>query len=69
MEGEVFWDLDVAWDINDTLSVTIGGNNIFDARAGPPPSFRSCCGAPIHRDNTMDWQGSYYYIRGAFRWN
>jgi iron complex outermembrane receptor protein len=69
MEGEAFWDLDVAWDINDTLSVTFGVNNIFDARAGPPPSFRSCCGAPIHRDNTMDWQGSYYYVRGGLRWN
>jgi iron complex outermembrane receptor protein len=69
MEGEVFWDFDVTWDINDTLSVTIGGNNIFDARAGPPPSFRDCCGAPVHRANTMDWQGSYYYVVGALRWN
>ncbi len=69
MEGEAFWDLDVTWDINDTLTVTFGGNNIFDARPGPPPSFRSCCGAPIHRDNTMDWQGSNYYVRGSLRWN
>ena len=69
MEGDVFWDFDVTWDINDTLGVTFGGNNIFDARAGPAPSFRDCCGTPVQRDNTMDWQGSYYYIRGALRWN
>jgi iron complex outermembrane receptor protein len=69
MEGEMFWDFEVTWDINDMLRVTLGGNNIFDARAGPAPSFRNCCGAPVHRDTTMDWQGSYYYVRGTFRWN
>ena len=69
MEGEVFWDFDVTWDINDTFSVTLGGNNIFDARAGPAPSFRNCCGSPVYRNTTMDWQGSYYYIRGVLRWN
>ena len=69
MEGKNFWDLEVTWDISDALSVTVGGNNIFDERAGPAPSFRSCCGAPVHRDNTMDWQGSYYYARASLRWN
>jgi len=69
MEGKNFWDFDVTWDINDTFSVTFGGNNIFDTRAGPPPSFRNCCGAPVHRDTTMDWQGSQYYVRATSRWN
>ena len=69
MEGEAYWDFDVTWDVNDALSVTIGGNNIFDARPGPAPSFLTCCGVPVHPSNVMDWQGSYYYVRGAFRWN
>lgn len=69
MKGETFWDFDVTWDINDMLSVTFGGNNIFDARPGPAPSFQTCCGVPVHRPTTMDWQGSYYYLRGALRWN
>jgi iron complex outermembrane receptor protein len=69
MEGEAFWDFDVTWDINNTFRVTVGGNNIFDARPGPAPSFLTCCGSPVDRNTTMDWQGSYYYIRGAVRWN
>jgi iron complex outermembrane receptor protein len=69
MKGEYFWDFDVTWNINDRLRVTFGGINIFDARPGPAPSFRDCCGTPVHRETVMDWQGSYYYIRGALRWN
>jgi iron complex outermembrane receptor protein len=69
MKGETFWDFDVTWDINDRLRVTFGGNNIFDARPAPAPSFQSCCGIPVHRQTTMDWQGSYYYVRGTLRWN
>ena len=69
MKGESFWDLDVTWDINDMLRITFGGNNIFDARPGPAPSFQNCCGIPVHRPTTMDWQGTYYYVRGALRWN
>lgn len=49
--------------------VTFGGNNIFDARPGPAPSFQTCCGVPVHRPTTMDWQDSYYYVRGTLRWN
>ena len=69
MKGATYWDVDVTWDVNDALSVILGGNNIFDEYPGPAPSFRSCCGVPVHRGTTMDWQGSYYYVRGVIRWN
>jgi len=69
MEGTTYWDFDVTWDVNDAFSVTFGGNNIFDEYPGPAPSFRSCCGIPVDRNTVMGWQGSYYYVRGAFRWN
>jgi iron complex outermembrane receptor protein len=69
MKGKTFWDFDVTWDVNDALSVTLGGNNIFDEYPGPPPSFRTCCGEPVHTSTVMGWQGSYYYVRGAFMWN
>jgi len=29
MSGAVYWDLDLTWDVNDALSVTFGGNNVF----------------------------------------
>ncbi len=69
MKGTTYWDFDVTWDVNDALSVILGGNNIFDEFPSPAPSFRSCCGVPVHRSNVMDWQGSYYYLRAAVRWN
>ena len=55
--GKVYWDADVTWDINDTLSVTVGGNNIFDTRPDTPPVPPFCCGNPVHEDTVMDWQG------------
>ena len=69
MHGDVFWDFDATWDVNDALSITFGGNNIFDAHPDPAPTFLTCCGVPVHPPSPMDWQGPYYYVRGAFRWN
>ena len=69
MKGATYWDLSVTWDASDSLGVTLGVNNLFDEYPSPAPSFRSCCGAPVHRDNVMDWQGTYYYVRAAFRWH
>jgi iron complex outermembrane receptor protein len=67
--GKVYWDADVNWDINDTFSVTVGANNIFDTRPDAPPVPPFCCGRPVHSTTVMDWQGSHYYFRGSVRWN
>lgn len=39
MSGDVYWDVDLAWDVSDTLSVTFGGNYAIDAAPDPPPFF------------------------------
>ena len=69
MNGDVYWDLDLTWDASDAFSVTLGGNNIFDAGPDPQPSFFTCCGITAHESSVMDWQGPYYYVRGVLRWN
>jgi iron complex outermembrane receptor protein len=69
MNGDIYWDLDVTWDVRDTLSVTLGGRNFFDAAPDPQPSFFSCCGVTAHESSVMDWQGPYYYVRGVLSWN
>jgi len=69
MKGTTYWDFDVTWDVNDTVRITIGGNNIFDAGPDQQPGFWSCCGNTVHESSVMDWQGPYYYIRGIFSWN
>lgn len=69
MSGDVYWDLDVTWDVSEALSITLGGNNIFDAGPDPQPGFFTCCGITAHEGSVMDWQGPYYYIRGVLNWN
>jgi len=69
MNGDVYWDLDLTWVASDAFSVTLGGNNIFDAGPDQQPNFRKCCGITVHESSVMDWQGPYYYIRGVLRWN
>ena len=69
MSGDVYWDLDLTWSISDAISVTLGGNNIFDAAPDPQPSWFTCCGITYDTRSVMDWQGPYYYIRGIFNWN
>jgi iron complex outermembrane receptor protein len=69
MSGDIYWDLDLTWDVNDTLSVTFGGNNILDASPDPQPDFLVCCGRSVDTSSVMDWQGPYYYVRGVLRWN
>ncbi len=72
MHGKVFWDAEVKWDIRESLSVTLGGNNIFNEFPDLAPDlggFIGCCGVLYDVDSVMSWQGSYYYLRGVVRWN
>ena len=69
MSGDVYWDIDLTWDVSDALSVTFGGNNVFDASPDPSPDFLVCCGRPTEERTVLDWQGPYYYVRGVLRWN
>ena len=69
MSGDVYWDVDLNWDVSDALSVTVGGNNIFKAGPDPPPDFAAFSGRPTETSTVLDWQGPYYYLRGVFRWN
>jgi iron complex outermembrane receptor protein len=69
MSGDVYWDLDFTWDVSDFVSVTIGGDNIFDAGPDAQPNWWRCCGITADTSSVMDWQGPYYYVRGVFGWN
>jgi iron complex outermembrane receptor protein len=68
MSGAVYWDVDFTWDVNDAISVTLGGNNIFDAAPDDQPTWWRCCGIAAHTSSVMDWQGPYYYLRGVLSW-
>ena len=69
MSGDVYWDLEVTWAANDSISLTLGGSNIFDAGPDDQPDWWTCCGRIAHTASEMDWQGPYYFVRGIFSWN
>ena len=69
MGGDVYWDVDLAWDVSDTLSVTFGGNYVFDAAPDPPPEFLMLLWRSYIPQLGDGLQGPYYYVRGVLRWN
>ena len=61
-DGRVLFDLQAAWRIGDTYSLTLGGLNVF----GETPDrarFEACCGRIYRSDSMIPWQGAYYYLR------
>ena len=58
------WDADVSWDLSDEYRLTFGINNIFDTMPDRDTIGETCCGRTYRSDSVMDWQGTYYYVRG-----
>ena len=61
-DGKILFDIQAAWSVNDTYSVTLGGLNVF----GETPDraeFEACCGRVYRSDSMVSWQGAYYYLR------
>jgi len=71
LSGKVFWDADVSWQVSETLTLSIGADNIFNEFPDPVPQlgFSACCGRLYDSSTVMDWQGSYYYVRGVLSWD
>jgi iron complex outermembrane receptor protein len=59
------WDTDVSWDLSEMYRLTFGINNIFDAMPDLDTIGETCCGRTYRSDSVQDWQGTYYYVRGA----
>ena len=66
-DGKIQTDFDVTWDVNEDLSLTFGGNNIFDELPDVDTGNDPCCGQLY--SGVLDWQGPYYYVRGVVRWD
>lgn len=70
LDGQVFWDIDATWPINDAASLTIGGANLFNTYPDPPAplGFAACCGRVYDSGTVMSWQGAFYYLRANLNW-
>lgn len=61
---EVFWDMELGYEISDKYKISIGGRNIFDNYPAPDKIGETSINGRIYRsDSVVDWQGGYYYIR------
>jgi len=62
-------DVSVQMQFRDgRYQLALGGNNIFDAQPDPA-EFGVCCGLIVRTAELMDWQGPFWYLRGAVRWD
>jgi len=53
-------DLSLGWQVNDSISATLGGRNIFDTYPDKG-TLNTCCGQ-IYPDSSADWFGTYLYL-------
>jgi len=65
MPAEVLFDLELGWDVTDSLALAIGARNILDTypKEGDPYLQETTNGRIYRSDSIVDWQGSFYYIR------
>lgn len=63
--AEVLIDLELGWDVTDSLSLAIGARNALDAYpAEGNPYLQETTNGRIYRsDSIVDWQGAFYYVR------
>lgn len=59
-------NLEVTYRVNPHLAVTLGGNNLFDARPSRVPDNNRYLGAPQYYMSTsqLGMNGGFYYLRG-----
>lgn len=63
--AEVLFDIELGWDVTDSLALAIGARNVLDAypKEGDPYLQETTNGRIYRSDSIVDWQGSFYYIR------
>ena len=56
-------DLEGKYLFNDTLSLALGGRNVFDKYPEKDAISDFCCGRLYSSGTLVSWQGAYYYAR------
>ena len=62
---EVLVDVELTYELNETFSFSIGGQNIFDNFPDVADSAvgDTCCGRIYRSDSVVSWQGGFWYLR------
>jgi len=53
-------DMALAWKVNDSMTATLGGRNVFDTYPDVG-NLNTCCGQ-IYPDTSADWFGTFLYL-------
>ncbi len=67
----VFVDLELRFDVNDSLRLALGGTNVLDEYIdviGPPYANRLSVGLPYARRTAANFEGGSWYLRASYLW-
>ena len=67
----LFADLELGYQLNDRLRITLGAANAFDEyvdRIGPPYAHRLNVGLPYARRTAANFEGGSWYVRLNYQW-
>ena len=66
-DGEILFDFEASYEIDDALTLSAGVRNAFDnyPDAGDAAIGETCCGRIYRSDSVVDWQGGYYYVKAS----
>lgn len=66
--AKVTFDVELAYHLNDSFTVAVGAQNLFDTKPERLPSeFSSILGAKYFETSPMGINGGYYYLKGVYR--
>lgn len=66
--SKVTFDAEVSYHINDSFSVALGAQNLFDTKPERLPQWMSdILGAKYFETSPMGINGGYYYLKGIYR--
>jgi iron complex outermembrane receptor protein len=66
-DGEVLFDIEASYAIDENVTVTFGARNVFDEYPALGTIGETCCGRLYRSDSIVDWQGGYYYGKAAVK--
>ena len=67
----VFVDLELGYEVSDSLRLTLGASNILDEyvdEIGPPYANRLDVGLPYPRRTAANYEGGSWYLRAVYGW-
>ncbi len=69
IDDTIYVDLELNYDVNENIQLSLGGSNIFDKyveEIGPDNANRISVGLPYPRRTAANYEGGSWYLRGTY---